>query len=394
MRICRVSQTYPTKLQNGIGLHAFHTSNLIQEPTLILTRQTAEPLLESAPHVQVRMFRYMQFPFPQSSRSVLRFALAMLSYFLGQFEFLIKAAPSVLKFAPEIVHLQSPHAIPIGIFAKLFCKSRLVITFHGSDFKRVAKLPFYFPLLRAADRIFYVSDAMRPVLERHFPAEKLVQTNSGVDLLTFSADPGTPREKLLLSVGNLRWQKDYPTLLSALKIVFASHSDYAAVIIGEGPDRAALEKRAAELGISSKVRFLGQQPSTSVRDSMSKARLFILSSSTEGMPKVLLEAMACRLPIVGTDVGAVREVTSNCGWVAPKQDPDALASKIIELLNDDSSWKRFSENGPSSAARFSWEMAAQKIHDEFRSLVNSRSGSSTENRDLSIQQGAGCGDRQ
>ncbi len=123
--------------------------------------------------------------------------------------------------------------------------------------------------------------------------------------------------------------KDYPTLLKAL----ARAPETARLLIaGAGPLLTELVQLAARLGLERRVRFLGFEPN--VQRWMQAADGFVLSSRYEGLPMVLLEAGACGVPAVATDVPGTREaiVNGETGWLAPAGDADALAQAMAKLM--------------------------------------------------------------
>lgn len=376
MRICRVSLSFPTVTNNGIGLHPYHTSNLIKAPTLVLTRQISGQYLKEESHVDLQPIKFIQIPFPKDRKSnPLQFILALLAYACGQVEFFLKAVPKLIKFKPSIIHLQSPHAILVGIFAKYVLGAKLAITFHGSDLRRIETNKPFLRLLRIADRIFYVAASMEELLSKHFSKEQLLHTPSGIDLDFFLDFQPTTRENVILAVGNLRWQKDYPTLLRALEIVFKRFNEFNAVIIGSGPDEASLKQLAAELKIENHVFFLGQQPAEVVREKLYSAKVFVMSSVSEGMPKAVIEAMVTSTPVVSTAVGAIPEILDSRGLVSEPQNPSALATAIISALSGGISSEMI-DRSKELALNYSWSELANLLEREFKVLLRETKESS------------------
>lgn len=173
------------------------------------------------------------------------------------------------------------------------------------------------------------------------PASRVTVIENGVDVTRFdgvtrrdalpgleSVPAGVP---LIGSVGCLAPRKDYGTLLAALARLSGRH-DFRCAIAGDGPDRAALEARAAELGVADRVAFLGER--SDVDRLLPAFDLFTLSSREEGIPNALLEAMAAARPCVATRVGGNAEVLDDgrTGWLVPAQDPEALAAALAEAL--------------------------------------------------------------
>ncbi len=143
--------------------------------------------------------------------------------------------------------------------------------------------------------------------------------------------PGPPR---ILAVGRLAAQKNYPLLLEAAARL-AETRDFRLRILGEGPDRAALEARAARLRIAGRVAFPGFSPDPLAE--MAGADLFAMSSDFEGLPNALIEAMALGLPAVATDCPTgPREILEGGRWgrLVPPGDAAALAAALAATLDD------------------------------------------------------------
>jgi len=155
--------------------------------------------------------------------------------------------------------------------------------------------------------------------------------------------PGTP--PVILAAGKMKPQKDFPTLLRAFA---ALRKERAArlMILGEGPDREALEALARELGVAEDVAFPGFV--VNPFPYMAHAGLFVLSSTFEGLPGVLIQALACGCPVVSTDCpGGSAEILENgrYGPLTPVGDPQALAKAMKAMLDAPPDRKVLKERG-------------------------------------------------
>jgi glycosyltransferase involved in cell wall biosynthesis len=133
-------------------------------------------------------------------------------------------------------------------------------------------------------------------------------------------------------VGCLAPRKDQGVLLEALALLAAGGARVRAALVGDGPDRAALEAQARRLGLESRVRFLGERADIELL--LPAMDVFVLSSREEGIPNALLEAMAAGLPAVATAVVGTPEVMQDgeTGWLVPARDPRALATALGDAL--------------------------------------------------------------
>ncbi|MGQ9881922.1 MAG: glycosyltransferase [Armatimonadota bacterium] len=174
------------------------------------------------------------------------------------------------------------------------------------------------------------------------PAHKIRHIPNGVDTERFRPDPAVRQQarcelgvdKLFtwLAVGRLEQPKDYPNMLRAFARVRQAQTDTILLIAGDGPLHAEIEALVHTLGIGSSVRLLGLRQD--VPALMNAADAFVLSSSREGLPNVLLEAHATGLPAVVTNVGGNREVLLNetTGFLVSPGDPVALAEGMLRLM--------------------------------------------------------------
>jgi len=207
--------------------------------------------------------------------------------------------------------------------------------------------------------------------------EKLHTVYNGVDTGLFRpADaPEAAREKLglgpnadaLLFVGNFLPVKNPLMLLEAWRLAREKlpDRDLRLIMIGAGPMEAAIRGRAAQLGLQDALDLPGRLPSSAVADYLRAARCLVLSSHNEGVPNVVLEAMASGVPVVSTDVGGISEVLDApfMGKLVPPGDGEALAEAIVEIVGSPSDRGRISARGE----QYSWEATARRYLDLLRS---------------------------
>lgn len=180
------------------------------------------------------------------------------------------------------------------------------------------------------------------IREQRLPPQDVTVISNGVDVERFAAarpldlNPyGIPQgARVILAVGRLHQQKGHDLLIAAAVPILQQHPDVHVVIVGEGPERAALQSLIDGRQLASRVHLVGRQGN--VAPWMKAAALFVLPSRWEGMPNVVLEAMAVGLPIVAGDVEGVRElITPNLtGCIVPPHSANDLTRAIVDLLAD------------------------------------------------------------
>ena len=141
--------------------------------------------------------------------------------------------------------------------------------------------------------------------------------------------------KFLVSVGSLVPVKGIDVLLDAMSRVAAEQPDARLFLVGDGSGRRDLEGLAAKLGLERVVRFVGRVDQTALPDWYRAADLSVLASRSEGVPNVLRESLACRIPFVATRVGGVSEIAAGTGCrLVPAEDPTALSEAIVASLSE------------------------------------------------------------
>lgn len=188
-----------------------------------------------------------------------------------------------------------------------------------------------------------VAYVTREALQRRYPSRPNAVSASYSDVeLSDEAFAHRPREQgrapgpvTLISVGTLaQLYKAQDVLISAVAVCVRKGLDLRLVLIGDGQFRTQLETQASALGLSGRVRFAGELPSgSSVRAELDRAHLFVLPSRSEGLPRALIEAMACGLPCIGSTVGGIPELLNSQDLVPPN-DVESLADKIAQVVTD------------------------------------------------------------
>ena len=186
----------------------------------------------------------------------------------------------------------------------------------------------------AADRIQVVYNAYDPATGDPIPTELPL-----------------PKAFRLVTVCRLTAWKGVDGLIRAI----AALPDAGLLIVGDGPERANLEALCRELGVVERVHFAGQVPRQQISSYLRACDLFVLNSRYEGLPHVLLEAMAAGLPVIAADAGGCREVVSHGhnGLLVPPGDPAALQGAIQRLMGNPGERKRLVQQSEETLHRFS-----------------------------------------
>lgn len=305
----------------------------------------------------------------------------------------------VLNFL-KVVHIQKPdlilsmltHNNIIALMAgRLFgikvlasehnTLSMVVKTAQGKKMMGISSAFLVKLLYRYAHRIIAVSEGVRDDLVEVFrvPVDKTEVIYNPLDVAKINElcevapdnlfepllSDKSEKKPIIISVGRLVAPKRVDILIKAFSHVI-KEIDAKLLILGEGHERSALDALASSMGLNDKVFFLGFQKNPYFF--ISNADLFVISSDYEGLPMVMLEAMACGTPVISTDCkSGPREIlgAGKYGVIVPTGDEIALAEAIITLLKDSSLRERLSKAGMERAKDFS----AEKIVGQYESLI-------------------------
>jgi glycosyltransferase involved in cell wall biosynthesis len=182
-------------------------------------------------------------------------------------------------------------------------------------------------------------------------ARKVVEVHCGLDTeFLDAAIVPVPDNRTLVCVGRLCEQKGQMLLVEAVGLLRDRGIDCRLRLVGDGELRSSIESVIAELDLEDRVSILGWGDSDDVKREIREARGFVLPSFAEGLPVVLMEALALGRPVITTYIAGIPElVDDECGWLVPAGDRDALADAVAELLTTDVG--ELADLGSAGAAR-------------------------------------------
>jgi glycosyltransferase involved in cell wall biosynthesis len=254
-------------------------------------------------------------------------------------------------------HLFSAPAIWI---AKLRGKP-VVVNYRGGEADTfLGKALFWIkPSLDRTDAIIVPSGFLAAVFDKHGFTTEVVPNIINLSRFSFSdTDSSTLDEPApcILVARNLEPIYDNATALHAFSIVKKACPQLRLIIAGSGPERQVLVKIAAELGLTNAVIFTGRVDNENMPALYRKAQVMINPSLVDNMPNSVLEALASGIPVVSTNVGGVPYVVEHdkTALLVPPQDPQAMATAILALLNDPAKAHRIREAGIQSVQQYSW----------------------------------------
>jgi len=249
------------------------------------------------------------------------------------------------------VHFATAGASVASLARKVFTIS-LSMTVHGPDeFANVGNEHFH-DKIEAADFVVCISHFARSQTMQHSAPEhwkKLHVSRLGVDPGAFSPVPrnGDPQCFSLLCVGRLTPAKGQHLLLHAIAALHNSGEKVRLELAGDGPDRVSLQDHAETLGITALVKFHGALNHDQVKDLYASCDAFVLPSFAEGIPVVLMEAMASGVPCLSTRIAGIPELIEDgeSGFLVSPSSLEELIDRLRQLIHDSALRKRFAING-------------------------------------------------
>jgi glycosyltransferase involved in cell wall biosynthesis len=238
---------------------------------------------------------------------------------------------------------------------------RVVTSVHGSDvfYKGKPKGTYshaFRSVIDSSDLVILPSEAYRRKMVDAFPSvrERTVFIHNGIDRAQFrmgqrerkAHESGNP---YMLCVADLQEYKAIDVLLYAARPLLVSKSSLTLVLAGDGPLRSQLEELASSLGIRHQVMFLGNQGATEIARLLAGCELMVLPSRMESFGIAVIEAMACRAPVVASAVGGITEIVEHetSGILVEPENPEALTAGLQRVLTDGNLRRTIAANGYS-----------------------------------------------
>ncbi|HWR40294.1 MAG TPA: glycosyltransferase [Patescibacteria group bacterium] len=283
------------------------------------------------------------------------------------------------NYQVDIIHAHC--LLPDGL-AALFLKSRncnakIICTIHGSDlnvypsYNRITRFLIYY-VARRVDQIICVSDALREKILEISPNANVTTIKNGIDFDKFAPqeEEQKPDSQFnILFIGKVKKEKGIYDLLSAYEAVKKSHQHIQLTIVG---DCSELDPRINKASTADNhIQFAGVVPNEEIKNYLNQADVFVLPSYSEGLPTVMLEAMAAKVPMILTPVGGIPEVVEHgkTALLIEPGDISALSAAITKLLVDRDLRKQLKDNAYTKVrAEFSWKSNVDhlsKVYEKF-----------------------------
>jgi sugar transferase (PEP-CTERM/EpsH1 system associated) len=316
----------------------------------------------------------------------------------------LRIARLIHRVTPDIIHTQSWSGVDAAIAKLITGKSRLVHSEHGRNYPHLNSEPLKRKIARRclyhySDKVFAVSDEVRDYYcrETGFAPDRMPVIPNGVDVRRMDDGDGSDARRefgidaedfVIGTVARLDATKDTITLARAFATLYFSEASSPVasgsrdrrrsgpapklklLIVGDGPQKAEIESFAAEQGLKGAMTFAGERHD--VPRLLGAMNLFALPSLSEGMPLTVLEAMAARLPVVATRVGALPQLVEEgvTGFLVEPKDDRALAERFARFRMNPRLAERFGQPARIKVEReYSLDLMLQRYAELYHSVL-------------------------
>ena len=384
MRVLFLAHSFPRNAEDAAGSFLLRLAQALEaEGVTVQVVAPASKGLASSEHfdgVAVERFRYAPRRYErlaytgtmaQDVRDSWSARLTMLSFIGSEF---VSAVRSGRRFQPDLVHAHwwFPGGL-VGTWVASMAGVPLVTTLHGSDVRLARTVagarPVFRHVLKHSAVVTTVSTWLSAETSAVLPSVRPVVAPMPVDTDLFTPGGARSADRLLF-VGRLNAQKGIAHLIEALaRVKSAATLD----VVGDGPDRAALEARARELGVAGRITWHGVLPQTALPALYRAAAVLVVPSIEEGLGLVAVEAQLCATPVIAARSGGLPDVVRHeqTGLLVPPADPPALAAAIDDLLTQPGRAAELGAAGRMHAlAAFAPESVARRYAMLYHSILD------------------------
>jgi len=296
-----------------------------------------------------------------------------------KFLFIFLAPLAALKYKPKIVHavMESYAGVALWFFRFLNKKIPTVLTLQSGDLddpKKQRRIPNWLwqRIHLTPDRITAISSFLAKRAKKlGFPKEKISIVPNGVDLKSAPQNISQIPFRIIC-LARLSWEKGINYLIEAMTQVKKEFAQAHLVLVGDGPERKKIEERVKKLNLEKSVEFKGKLSHQKALRELAQSVVFVCPSLAEGLGIVFLEAMAVKVPIIGTPIGGIPDFLKNreTGLFCQVKNPQSIAEKIKELLEDQPLREQLTENAYKLVERkYSWDKIVQRIADIYDEII-------------------------
>jgi glycosyltransferase involved in cell wall biosynthesis len=254
----------------------------------------------------------------------------------------------------------------------------LVITNHGLISQTVPMWVhrMYLPTIakwtfKFADKIICYTEKEKSMLEKlGIDSDKIVVIHNGTDTNMFIPCEKEKNSNQILWIGRFTPGKGVEYLIDAFGILEKEYPDLKLLMIGKGPLKEDIEQQIQDLNLSKNIFIKEFVPNSELPEIYQNSDIFVLPSLNEGIPRTILEAMACGVPVICTELPQLVDVVKGCGLLVSLRDSQALAEGILRVISDRELSQKLGENGRKKVVEnYSWEDTVKRTINLYDELI-------------------------
>ncbi len=370
LNILRVTGSIYPEVVGGVGLHVHHMSRVQAEMGHRVTVLTSDNGNRSLPREETRagyrLVRHRQIARPLDNTII----------------------PGIIKHlydnidSYDVLHIHS-HLYFCSNMAAIFSRisgTPTVVTNHGlisqtapSWVQKVFNPTLGKFTFEAGDSILCYTETDKQRLRERGIKTNIAVIPNGIDCDKFKQKDIKLKQQLLF-VGRLKKGKGPEHLLKAFSELKIEYPDLRLKMVGDGPLRDDLRHQADKLKISNAVDFLGEVPNGELPKLYNESVAFVLPSFSEGLPRTVLEAMACGKPVVTSNLEQLRPIVDGAGYTAEAGSTSSLTCALNNLLEANGQLESFGEFARKKVEQnYSWKSTVEKTVDEYHSVISEMS---------------------
>lgn len=317
--------------------------------------------------------------------------------FIFTFPFSFKVIKAMKSFKPDIIHFHAPLTIGykaircarkfkipvVGTFHTFFAEPEYlgIIGMEKSKFLYNFGWHYSNQFFSRCDAVISPARATAKIITEKNNINKIRIIPNGVEVQKYknykfdnTKFPLTIKsnEEWILYIGRISKEKCLNILLEAVDLVMKKRLNLKLLIIGDGPYKNKFQKKCKEKNIIHRIYFSGIIPNKDLLESgiIKKMKLFVTASTSENQPMTILESIMFGLPIIGVDAKGIPELIDNNGFIVPPNNPEIMAKKILEILENRAIQKKFSERSLELSKKYDIKITTNKIEELYYELIN------------------------
>tara|TARA_Y100000591_G_scaffold46791_1_gene35183 strand:- start:397 stop:1491 length:1095 start_codon:yes stop_codon:yes gene_type:complete len=361
MTILRITRTYPNVKYKSIGLQTYMVSKYSNYKSIIFSKKSKYKILKNSNSKNIETY----YPELSINKNFLNNLIAIILKIIANIIFFIKVISKLIFNFQKIklIHIHNLNFLLCGILLKKIFNKKVFLSIGGTDIKRLKNKKLFQNLIKSVDLVFSVSINLKKKFNKIYPKTKCEYISNGVDLNIFKYK-NFSKKKFVLAIGNIRWQKDYSTMIKAYQKSNIKNQ-YNLLICGEIIENfefKKITKLVEKYKLKKKVSFLGFCSQKKILKLLKSSKFLIISSVSEGLPKVILESIACGIPVISTNVGDNPAILKNTGLISTKKNSKTMAINMNKMISNKKLYKKLTKNCKSERLKYSWRNISQNIH--------------------------------